>query len=125
MNDPKDPSPVAGRRVSATGVNGQVTLDGDRLTIRKGLVRRSYGVRGDRDVPLRDLTAVRLRPATRSANGALELVVDRNGSRNGSPTAPPTGEYTLSFTEESAARFEQVRAGIQALLDAREQAHRR
>lgn len=116
---PEETIAAAERSWSAAGVNGTVTVQGDRVTIRKGLAPRSVGVRGERQVPIRDITAVRLHPASSEAKGFLELVLKGNDASMGGLLAASSGEYTVLFTEQSAAAFEQVRAQVQAALDAR------
>lgn len=100
--------------LSATGVDGTVTVDGDRLTIHKGLSARRFGVRGSRTLAVGDLAEVRLDHPTAGSRGVLELRPVRRQSPSGS-----LGEYTVTFTEQSAGRFEQVHARLQDLLAAR------
>lgn len=109
-----DPAPV-----SARGANGAVTVDGDWVTIRKGLVRRSYGVRGARRIPVGDIAAVHLRPATDHARGYLQIVPAHDPPARNGLLSPTTDEHTVTFGPESAASFERVRGRLQAALDAR------
>lgn len=95
--------------VSAKGLNGAVTVDGGLVTIRKGLVTRNTGIRGPSRIALRDVTDVRLEPATSERAGSLEFVA--NGARPGA-----NGERTIAFAEASADQFDRVRARVQAAL---------
>ena len=54
----------------AKGVNGQITVSGDWLTIeRKGFFGRVGHSKGDRRIPLGSITAVQVRPGGTFANG--------------------------------------------------------
>lgn len=113
-----DPTrPAAPRAWSASGVNGTITISGDWITIRKGLVPRSFGIRRDRHVPLWGITAMRWQPATTETHGHLELILA--DAPMGGLLAPHNGEHTITFTEESAPAFEHIRVNIQGALDAR------
>lgn len=95
--------------VSAEGINGAVSVDGALVTIRKGLVVRNSGIRGPRRIALRDVTDVRMEPATEERPGSLQVIV--NGDR---PDA--NGEHTIRFAKASSGRFEQVHARVRAAL---------
>jgi hypothetical protein len=73
--------------LSTKGVNGQVVIDGDWLTIeRKGFFGRVGHAKGDRRIPLGSITAVQVRPAggfaTGSSGSRCQAVLSlREGSR--------------------------------------------
>lgn len=106
-------APTSGPAVTANGTNGQITIEGDRVLIRKGLLSRRSGIRGERLVPLARIAAVRLETATDTDNGYLRLVMQ---GEDPASQEPANGEYTIRFTPASTARFEQVRARLEALL---------
>lgn len=107
--DPEVVDAASTDSVSAKGLNGTVTVEGGAVTIRKGLVVRNTGIRGPSRIALRDVTDVRLEPATGERAGSLEFVV--NGARPGA-----SGEHTVTFAQASADQFDQVRARVQAAL---------
>lgn len=109
IRDSQDVDATPTGPVTATGVNGAITVDGALVTIRKGLVARNAGVRGPRRIAIRDVTQVRLEPASDQRPGSLEFVV--NGDRPGA-----NGEHTVLFAKPAASQFEQVRARVQAAL---------
>ncbi|HVM12715.1 MAG TPA: DUF4429 domain-containing protein [Egibacteraceae bacterium] len=111
-------TPPAEHVWSATGLNGTITVQGEWVRIRKGLAPRSVGVRGERQVAIRDVTEVRVHPATAETNGYLELVLKDSDASMGGLLSASSGEHTVMFAEKSAAAFEQVRAQVQAVLDA-------
>lgn len=94
--------------VTARGINGQITVDGEQIRIRKGLLTRMHGVRGERRVQLQDLAAVHVEPATDQSQGSLQLLLE------GEDTA--TDERIVRFTAASAAQFDEVRSRLEALL---------
>lgn len=100
--------------VTARGTNGQITVEDDRIMVRKGLLTRRSGLRGERFLSPSAIAAVRLQPATDQRAGHLELVL--HGEDPDDPDRPGAGELTITFAPASAPSFEQVRARLAALL---------
>lgn len=99
--------------VTAQGINGRITVDGDRVTLHKGLLTIRSGIRGQRLIPLNTIAGVTLQPATDQTDGRLQLVMR---GADTSQQAHGDGEYTIRFHPASAPSFERVRAHLDALL---------
>lgn len=100
--------------VTARGTNGQITVEDDRILVRKGLLTRRHGLRGERLYSPSAVAAVRLEAATDQRAGSLQLVL--HGEDADDLNRPGAGELTITFAPASASSFEQVRARLTALL---------
>lgn len=106
--------PATTPTVTARGTNGQITVEGDRILVRKGLLARRSGLRGERLLSPSAIAAVRLQAATDQSEGSLQLV--RHGEDPDDPNRLGAGELTITFRPASAPSFEQVRARLVTLL---------
>ncbi|HVL97847.1 MAG TPA: hypothetical protein VM324_00955 [Egibacteraceae bacterium] len=105
--------------LTATGIDGTITVDADSLTIRKGFGTRTFGVRGSHTLAIWAIADAQLDAPTGERRGALQVRPVRQWSPNGSLT-----EYTVTFTEQAAGEFERVHARLQELLPARQTVRR-
>lgn len=96
--------------VTAVGTNGQITVDGQQVRIRKGLVTRRHGVRGERQVSLANIAAVHVQPATEHGQGSLQLLLKSE--------EVASDERIVRFAASSAEQFDAVRNRLEALLPA-------
>ena len=102
--------------VYAKGINGQVTVDGDWLTIhRKGLGRLGHS-KGDRRIPLAQITAVQMRPAGPLINGFLRVTIPGAPVARGGLGNAEKDENAVIFRKSHQAEFDQVRAAIEAYI---------
>lgn|SRR6266540_1217279 len=109
---------VAGR-LFAKGRNGQITVEGDWLTIgRKGLGRIGHS-KGDRRVPLAQITAVQVRPAGPIANGFIKFSLPGSPELRGGLSDATKDENAVVFTRKQQPEFEAVRAYVERYLTAR------
>jgi hypothetical protein len=99
--------------VTAQGINGRISINGDRVTLHKGLRSIRSGIRGQRFVPLSQIAGVRLEPATDQTDGRLRLVMQ---GEDADKAIHGDGEYTIRFHPTSAASFERVRSHLDAML---------
>lgn len=105
--------------IYAKGHNGQVTVDGDWLTIeRKGLGRLGHS-KGDRRIPLGSITAVQVRPAGPIANGFIRFTVPGSPELRGGLNNATSDENAVLFTKKQAADFDAVRAYIEDYIGRR------
>lgn len=114
MSTTATPHTTTAGAVTARGTNGQITVQGDRILVRKGLLTRRSGLRGERLLSPGAIAAVRLQAATDHSAGSLQLVL--HGEDPDDPTRSGAGEFTITFAPASTPIFEQVRARLAALL---------
>ena len=104
---------------SYKGYNGDVTVEGETLTIsRSGMVARAaFGNNVEPVVlPLQAISGVRVKPATRFVNGWLQLVV---GGVDAAPletkTAASNG-HTVMFTHKNKQAFEGLGSWLESVI---------
>jgi hypothetical protein len=108
--------------LSTKGVNGQVVIDGDWLTIeRKGFFGRVGHAKGDRRIPLGSITAVQVRPAGGFANGFIRFTVPGSPELKGGLQNATKDENAVIFNKKQAEEFEQLRKTVEDYISARQQ----
>ena len=102
----------------AKGVNGQITVLGDWLTIeRKGLGRVGHS-KGERRILLASITAVQMRPAGSLANGFIRFTLPGSPDLRGGLKGANTDENAVIFTKKHAAEFEAIREHVELFIAA-------
>jgi hypothetical protein len=97
----------------AKGVNGQITISGDWLTIeRKGFGRLGHS-KGDRRIPLASITAVQVRPAGTFVNGFVKFTIPGSPELRGGLTNASKDENAVTFKKKHRAEFDAVRARVE------------
>jgi hypothetical protein len=105
--------------IFAKGVNGQVTVSGDWMTIgRKGFGRLGHS-KGDRRIPLGSITAVQVRPAGGIANGFLRVSIPGSPERRGGLNDATNDENAVIFTKKHADEFAAVQTYIETYISNR------
>src|SRR5262245_21619744 len=105
--------------VYAKGVNGQITVEGDWLTIeRKGLGRIGHS-KGDRRIPLASITAVQMRPPGALSNGFIKFTIPGSPQSRGGLGDANQDENAVLFAKKHQAEFEAVRERVESYLSAR------
>jgi len=100
----------------AKGVNGQITVSGDWLTIgRKGFGRLGHS-KGDRRIPLVSITAVQVRPAGALINGFLRVTIPGSPERRGGMNDAKSDENAVIFTKNHADEFAAVQTYIETYI---------
>lgn len=106
--------------LTAKGVGGQITVEGDWITIsRKGLMAKStHGLTGDKRIPVSSLTAVQFKKPG-IANGYLQLVlIGSQESKRGVMDAAKD-ENSVMFTSRQQADFEAIRDHLEQRITQR------
>jgi hypothetical protein len=99
------------------GVNGQIRIDGDWLTIeRKGFRGRIGHSKGDRRIPLASITAVQMRPAGTFANGFIRFTVPGSPELRGGLSNAGKDENAVIFNKKEANDFERVREAVESYI---------
>ncbi len=95
---------------SYKGYNGTIHIDGEILIItREGVVAKAAGLAGpDRRIPLKAVSGVRIKPATRLTNGCLTLGL--GGAKADDPEANTTAgnRNTVLFRKKEQTTFQQL-----------------
>jgi len=99
-----------GYMTSYKGYNGTIRIDGEILIIiREGIVAKAAGLAGpDRHIPLKAVSGVRIKPATRLTNGCLTLGL--GGAKADDPEANITAgnRNTVLFRKKEQTAFQQL-----------------
>jgi hypothetical protein len=103
----------------AKGHNGQVTMSGDWMTIRRKGFGRIGHSKGDRRIPLASITAVQVRPAGAIANGFLRVTIPGSPERRGGLNDATSDENAVIFTKKHADEFAAVQAYIETYISDR------
>jgi Short C-terminal domain/Domain of unknown function (DUF4429) len=105
--------------VFAKGYNGQISIEGDWLTIeRKGLGRIGHS-KGDKRIALGQIVAVKMRPAGRLANGFIHFSTPGRDDLKGGLSAANKDDNSVIFTRGQQADFDAVREHIENYIAAR------
>ena len=107
------------------GFNGTVRFDGEMITIsRKGLLARSSVGKGEKHIPLGQLTAVQFKPAGPLVNGFIQFTVgggNEKQSRFGDQTFDAVkDENSVIFHFRQRKQFEDLKDAVQTALAGRE-----
>lgn len=101
------------------GHNGQVRIDGDWLIIdRKGLGRLGHS-KGDRRIPLANITAVQMRPAGALANGFIRFTVPGSPDLRGGLKNAASDENAIIYRKSQQEAFDRLRSLVEGYLTAR------
>jgi hypothetical protein len=105
--------------VFAKGHNGQITIEGDWLTIdRKGLGRIGHS-KGNKRIAIGQIIAVKMRPAGRLANGFIHFSTPGRDELKGGLSAANKDDNSVIFTRGQQADFDAVREHIENYIAAR------
>jgi len=106
--------------VLASGLNGQLELDADAVTIRrKGIMGfLGHGFKGDKRIPLASITAVQFKEAGLAVNGYLQLSVEGELAGKGGVMQATRDENTVMFQRKANADFDAFRAELESRLAA-------
>lgn len=108
-------------KITATGRNGQVDFDGKLVTIRReGLAARATHGRSEKAIPLRQITAVQLKPVSMLTTGFIQFTVPGEMSNNkgkGARTfSAASDENSVLFLKKQEPEFMALRNAIQGAL---------
>src|SRR5713101_6539517 len=102
----------------AKGLDGQLTLDGDWLTISRkgGLAKLGHGLAGEKRVPVGNITAVRLKTAG-FTSGYLQIsMMGSVDARKGGVLEAGKDENSVTFSKRQQGPFEEIRTQLEACI---------
>jgi hypothetical protein len=102
---------------AAKGLGGQVSIDGDWLTInRKGVnAKMMHGLPGEKRIPIANITAVRMKEPGMT-NGYITFSLLGNVDRAQGMTEATKDENSVIFTRNHAAEFLAIREVVEARI---------
>lgn len=109
--------------ITATGRNGQITFDGKTVTItREGAAARATHGRGEKLIPLRQITAVQFKPVSLLTAGYIQFTVPGEVSNNkgkGARTFDASkDENSVLFLKKNEDDFAALKKAVQSALAA-------
>jgi hypothetical protein len=105
------------------GVNGQVSFDGHFVTIaRKGFLARATLGKGDKRIPIGQLTAVQFKPAGALVNGFVQFSLgggnERRSSFGSQSMEASRDENSVMFNRKQQPAFAELRSAVEAAMAA-------
>ncbi len=102
--------------LKAKGVNGQITVTHELITIeRKGFGRLGHS-KGERRIPISQVTAVQVRPAGPIANGFIRFTVPGSPDRRGGLHNASSDENAVIFHRRHREDFDAIRDHVESLM---------
>jgi len=106
-------------KVSAKGIGGQITLTGKRVIIkRQGLLAKAgHGYKGDKEIPLKNITAVQFKVPGSVTNGYIQFSILGGVEAKGGAFDAASDENSVMFTKKQEGAFFEVKKYIDAYID--------
>lgn len=109
--------------IEVKGHNGQVTFDGQYVTItRRGFLARTSVGKGEKRIHISQISSVQWKPAGPFVNGFIQFATaggNERRSKFGSQTSSAIhDENSVIFTTKHRAAFEELRKHIEAAIAA-------
>ena len=107
--------------IMASGVNGQVSFDGNFITItRKGLMARATVGKGEKRIPIGSVTAVQWKPPGAMVRGFIQFTVpggNEGRSHAGRQTVDAAKDENSVIVDRSHKQaFEALRAAVEQAI---------
>ena len=104
--------------INVKGFGGQITLTEKRVIIeRKGmLAKASHGSKGNKEIPLKNITAVQFKSAGMS-NGYIQFSILGGNESTGGVFDAAKDENSVMFTKKQEPMFQEVKRFIDAYID--------
>jgi hypothetical protein len=105
--------------IQATGVNGQVSFDGEiiRISRRGAMAFMTQGIKGDKEIHVAQLSAVQFKKAGPAFNGYIQFSFLGGHETKGGILDATRDENSVMFTMRQADRFESLRAAVQQRMN--------
>lgn len=107
--------------IKASGRNGQITFDGKMVTItREGFAARATHGRGEKSIPLRQITAVQLKPNGFATVGFIQFTVpgeqSSRTSKGGRTMDASKDENAVLFAKKAEPEFLALKSAVQQAI---------
>ncbi len=112
------PSSDADGVVTASGVNGQVTVYRETVVIKRkgGLAFLTQGLKGDKTIQIRQISSVQFRRAGSITNGYIQFAFQGGLETKGGLFDAVSDENSVMFTSVQQPMFERVKAAVEGRL---------
>ncbi|MFJ1708542.1 DUF4429 domain-containing protein [Kitasatospora sp. NPDC088346] len=109
--------------IEAKGHNGHVAFDGEYVTItRKGFLARTSVGKGEKRIPIAQITAVQWKPPGLLVNGFIQFTVPGGNERRSAFGAQTSSaikdENSVLVMKNQAPAFEKLRAAVEEAIAA-------
>ena len=100
------------------GYNGQVDFDGKTLLITRkgGMAFISQGLKGEKKIPVGNVTSVQFKSANMLTNGYIQFATASSESRGGILDATKD-ENSIMFTKAMQPEFEALRSAVEEAIE--------
>lgn len=108
-------------KITAHGRNGQVTFDGKTVTItREGFAARATHGRGEKSIPVRQITAVQFKPNSFATVGFIQFTVpgelSNRTSKGGRTFDASKDENSVLFAKKAEPEFVALKEAVQSAI---------
>lgn len=106
-------------QITAKGIGGQITLTPKRVIIsRSGIASKAiHGYKGDKEIPLKNITAVQFKLPGSVANGYIQFSILGSIESKGGAFDAAGDENSVMFTKNQESDFKEVKRYIDAFID--------
>jgi hypothetical protein len=106
-------------QVTTKGIGGQITLTPKRVIIkRQGLLAKAgHGYKGDKEIPMKNITAVQFKPPGSVTNGYIQFSILGGIEARGGAFDAASDENSVMFTKSQEPAFREVKRFIDAFID--------
>ena len=105
--------------VSVNGIGAKIVLTPKRVIIqRQGLLSKSiHGYKGDKEIPLKNITAIQFKQPGSVANGYIQFSILGSYEAKGGAFDAAGDENSVMFNAKQAHSFKEVKRFIDAFID--------
>ncbi|EJS68506.1 MULTISPECIES: DUF4429 domain-containing protein [Bacillus] len=105
--------------MEATGVNGQLQVEGNKIVIkRKGvLAKMSQGLKGDKEILIKHLSSIQFKPAGIFTNGYIQFSFSGGKENKGGLFDATKDENSIMFSKKQQPNFLKLKALIEQKMD--------
>jgi len=104
--------------LDAKGVAGQIEVHDEKIVIKRAgaLAFLSHGMKGNKEIPISQITAIQFKPAGSFINGYLQFSILGGVESKGGVLAAGTDENTLMFRKAQQPDFEKAKQLIEVRI---------
>lgn len=101
--------------LSAEGINGQIFITGNKVTIRRkgGMALLTQGLKGEKNIPVKNITSVQFKQATKITNGFIQFSILAGNEAKGGILNAVNDENTVMFNAKQEPDFIEVKNYIE------------
>lgn len=106
-------------QLTTKGIGGQITLTARRVIIkREGLLAKAgHGYKGDKEIPMKNITAVQFKPSGSLTNGYIQFSILGGIESRGGVFDATRDENSVLFTKSQESAFREIKRYIDAFID--------